>query len=73
MKGFYFDEHLYRPLADALTARGYHVVMAADVDMKAKDDDAEHLPYAAENDLVLVVTFDRPFAGRTQSRPIIQG
>jgi predicted nuclease of predicted toxin-antitoxin system len=67
MKGFYFDEHMYRPVAEGLIARGYHVTMAADVGMKSKDDDTEHLPYAAENDLILV-TFDRPFAGRAQSR-----
>lgn len=41
--------------------------MAIDVRMMSKDDDIEHLPYATENNLVLV-TFDRPFAGRTAKR-----
>jgi predicted nuclease of predicted toxin-antitoxin system len=67
VKGFYFDEHMRRAVAKALIERGYHVVMAVDVGMEHKDDDTEQLPYAAEHDLVLV-TFDRPFAGRTMSR-----
>ncbi len=41
--------------------------MAVDVGMEGKDDDSEHLPYATENDLV-IVTFDHPFAGRTMAR-----
>jgi hypothetical protein len=41
--------------------------MAVDVGMEGKDDDTEHLVYATEHDLVMV-TFDRPFAGRTMSR-----
>ncbi len=67
MTGFYFDEHMNRLVADALIKRGYQVVMAVDVDMKGKDDDTEHLPYATEHDLVMV-TFDHPFAGRTMAR-----
>jgi hypothetical protein len=35
--------------------------------MAGKDDDTEHLPYATEEHAVLV-TRDRPFAGRTQKR-----
>ncbi len=67
MIGFYFDEHMDRKVTRALIKRGYHVVMAVDVGMEAKDDDTEHLPYATENNLVMV-TFDQPFAGRTMSR-----
>ena len=67
MTGFYFDEHMNRVVADALIKRGYHVVMAVDVDMEGRDDDTEHLPYATECKLVMV-TFDHPFATRTMSR-----
>ena len=63
---FYFDEHMRRAVAQALMERGYQVVMAVDVDMAGKDDDTEHLTYATQNELVLV-TFDRPFAGRTMA------
>lgn len=66
-KGFYFDEHNSRAVANGLITRGIAVTMAVDVDMVEKDDDTEHLPYATERGLVMV-TFDRPFAGRTQSR-----
>jgi hypothetical protein len=41
--------------------------MAVDVDMVGKDDDTNHLPYASYRGLVMV-TFDRSFAGRTMSR-----
>lgn len=67
MIGFYFDEHMNRLVADALIEKGYEVVMAVDVGMEGKDDDTEHLSYAAEHDLVMV-TFDHPFAGRTMTR-----
>ena len=67
MNGFYFDEHMNRAVADALTQRGWSVVMAVDVGMMGKDDDTEHLPYAAAHDLILV-TFDHPFAARTMTR-----
>jgi predicted nuclease of predicted toxin-antitoxin system len=67
MRGFYFDEHMNRVVADALTQRGYHVIMAVDVGMTGKDDDTEHLAYAAEKNLIMV-TLDHPFAGRTMSR-----
>lgn len=63
---FYFDEMMVRKAAEQLVARGYTVVMAVDANMIGKDDDSEHLLYAAEHDLVMV-TFDRPFAGRTMS------
>ncbi len=66
MIGFYFDEYMNRAVADALIARGYQVVMAVDVNMVNKDDDTQHLPYAAEHGLVKV-TFDHPFASRTMS------
>ena len=41
--------------------------MAVDVDMVHKDDDTEHLPYAAENNAV-IFTRASPFAGRTMQR-----
>lgn len=63
--GFYFDEHIRRAVAEGLIKRGYTVVMANDVDMTGKDDDSEHLPYALARQLVMV-TLDKPFAGRTQ-------
>lgn len=65
--GFYFDEHMPRSAAKGLIDRGCDVVMAVDVEMVRKDDDHQHLPYAAERELVMV-TFDREFAGRTMSR-----
>jgi predicted nuclease of predicted toxin-antitoxin system len=61
---FYFDEMMSRIVASKLTEEGYDVVMAVDVGMMDKDDDTEHLVYAKEHSLVLV-TQDRPFAGRT--------
>ncbi len=64
---FYFDEMMVRKAAEQLSQRGHTVVMANDVGMTEKDDDAEHLPYATANNLV-VVTFDRPFAGRAMKR-----
>jgi len=63
---FYFDEHIARVVAEGLIAQGYQVTMAIDVGMEGKDDDTEHLALAAEKGLVMV-TFDRPFAGRTMS------
>jgi predicted nuclease of predicted toxin-antitoxin system len=65
MIGFYFDEHMNRAVAVALTQRGFQVVMAVDIGMEGKDD-AEHLTYATEHGLVMV-TFDHPFAGRTMA------
>ena len=59
----YFDEMMSRKAAEQLIQRGFGVVMAQDVGMQQKTD-PEHLAYAAENKLVLV-TFDRAFAGRT--------
>jgi predicted nuclease of predicted toxin-antitoxin system len=64
---FYFDEHAPRAVQRAIIERGYPVVMAVDVGMKSKDDDTEHLPYAAEHGLV-IFTRDRPFAGRVSKR-----
>lgn len=66
MTRFYFDEHMNRAVADALTERGDEVIMAVDVGMVGKDDDT-HLAYATQHNLV-TVTFDHPFAGRTMSR-----
>ena|SRR5258707_7695959 len=65
--GIFFDEHMSRDVAEGLHKRGFEVVMAADAGMRNKDDDSEILPYAAKHQLV-VVTFDRPFAGRTMKR-----
>jgi hypothetical protein len=65
--GFYLDEHISRKIAKGLRERGYRVVRAVDVGMTGKDDDTEHLPYATQNRLIMV-TLDRPFAGRTQKR-----
>jgi predicted nuclease of predicted toxin-antitoxin system len=59
---FYFDEMLSRKAAEQLVQRGYVVIMANDVGMTEKPD-SEHLVYATDKRLVLV-TFDRPFAGR---------
>lgn len=67
MIGFYFDEHMRHAVEKGLIQRGYTVVMAVETGMEGKDDDTGHLPYAAEHQLV-VVTFDRPFAGRTAKR-----
>ncbi len=63
INSFYFDEMMSREAAKQLTNRGYKIVMAVDVEMVEKDDLTEHLPYATEQGLILV-TFDRPFAGR---------
>ena len=64
---YYFDENMYRAVAKGLVSRGIPVVMAVGVGMMEKDDDTEHLPYATSHNLVLV-TLDRPFAGRTMRR-----
>ncbi|MFN8376650.1 MAG: DUF5615 family PIN-like protein [Anaerolineae bacterium] len=64
---FYFDEHLARSIGKGLIERGHTVVMATDAAMSGQDDDTGHLPYATENEMV-VVTCDRPFAGRTEKR-----
>lgn len=63
---YYFDEHMPRSAAKGLVRHGIHVTMAVDVGMSGKDDDGEHLPYATRTGMVMV-TFDRPFAGRTMS------
>ena len=68
---FYFDEHMRRAVAQGLAQRGYVATMAVDVNMVGKDDDTEHLPYARDQGLVMV-TFDRRFAGRTMSRTDLQ-
>jgi predicted nuclease of predicted toxin-antitoxin system len=67
MNGFYLDEHISRAVAKGLQAKGYNAIMAVDVGMESKDDDTEHLVYASTHHLVMV-TFDHPFANRTQKR-----
>ena len=64
---FYFDEMMARPLAEGLEQREIDVIMAVDVGMTGQDDDTGHLPYATEQDAVLV-TLDRAFAGRSMQR-----
>ncbi len=61
---FYFDEHMPRSVAREVEKCGYEVIMAIDVEMVGKDDDAEHLPFAKENNAI-IFTRDYPFAGRT--------
>jgi hypothetical protein len=56
-----------RAVEQGLLQRGYEIIMAVDVGMTEKDDDTEHLPYAATHEAVLV-TNDHPFAGRTMQR-----
>ncbi len=63
---FYFDEMMPRDVAKGLAALSFVVVMAVDVGMVEKDDLTEHLTYATKRSAVLV-TFDRPFAGKAQS------
>jgi len=60
---FYLDEMMPRAVFQALQARGIVAVMANDVGMTERDDMTEHLTYATANEYVLV-TADRPFAGR---------
>ncbi len=60
---FYFDEMMPHSVADQLTQAGIAVTLAVEVGMMGKDDLTEHLPYATQHNLVLV-TLDRPFAGR---------
>jgi predicted nuclease of predicted toxin-antitoxin system len=60
---FYLDEMVSRKIAEQLIRRGYSAVLAVDMSMAEKDDLTEHLPRATEQERVLV-TFDRPFAGR---------
>ncbi|MBN1966548.1 MAG: DUF5615 family PIN-like protein [Anaerolineae bacterium] len=64
---FYFDEHMPRAVERGLRERGHTVIMAVDVGMEGKDDDTEHLTYATQQAAVLV-TRDKPFAGRTAKR-----
>lgn len=59
---FYFDEMLNRPLAEALIKQDYTVILANDIDMTGKTD-SDHLSEATKRGMVLV-TLDRPFAGR---------
>jgi uncharacterized protein with PIN domain len=64
---FYFDEHMPRAVEKALITRGYEVLMAIDLGMKGKDDNTEHLPFATQQEAILV-TRDRAFAGRSMKR-----
>ena len=59
---YYFDEMLSRKAAEQLAQRGYIIIIANDVDMTEQKDE-DHLAYATANACILV-TFDRPFAGR---------
>jgi len=59
---FYFDEMMSRKAAEQLTRRGYIVLLANDVGMTQRLD-TEHLTYASNHNHVMV-TFDRPFAGK---------
>jgi len=60
---FYFDEMMMGKVAKQLQERGYSVIRAVEVGMTQKDDLTEHLVYATQHELVMV-TFDRPFAGK---------
>lgn len=62
---FYFDEMMRRAIAHELRLLGYRVIMANDVGMTQQPDES-HLEYATAQNLVLV-TLDRPFAGRAIS------
>ncbi len=62
---FYLDEHIARVVKEGLEKRGLQGTMAVEVGMSNKDDDTEHLPYAAERGFVLL-TNDRAFGGRSQ-------
>ena len=64
---FYFDEHMQRAVAEGLRRQNILVIMAVDVKMEGKPDD-EHLQYATERNTILV-TRDKPFAGRAMSQP----
>jgi len=63
---YYFDEMMPRPPAVQLVKLGYEVTMANDSGMTEKDD-FDHLAFAAEHGQVLV-TFDKPFAGKVMQR-----
>jgi len=63
---FYFDEMMPRTAADQLALRGYKTVLAVHVGMSEKDD-LEHLRFASSQGAVLV-TLDRPFAGRAMQQ-----
>jgi len=64
---FYFDEMMSHKVAEPLIAQGYTVIMAVNVGMEEKDDLADHLRFATENECVLV-TCDRKFAGLAMER-----
>jgi predicted nuclease of predicted toxin-antitoxin system len=60
---YYFDEMMSRTAANQLLKQGVEVVLANDVGMTGQED-SKHLEYAIQNGLIMV-TFDRPFVGRT--------
>jgi predicted nuclease of predicted toxin-antitoxin system len=64
---FYLDEMVSRKVAEQLIRHGHNAIMAVDVGMIEKDDLDEHLPLATSQGRVLV-TFDRPFAGRASQK-----
>ncbi len=57
---------LNRPLAEELHKLGCGVILANDIRMTGKRDE-EHLAEAAKRGLV-IVTLDKPFAGRTMKQ-----
>lgn len=61
---FYADEHISHSVIKALRAQNITITHAGELGMLAKDDDTEHLPFAASLGAVLF-TRDKPFAGRT--------
>jgi hypothetical protein len=60
---YYFDEMMPRSVANELIKLGIPTLMAVDMDMMESEDEA-HLVRAVQEGCVLV-TLDRPFAGRT--------
>jgi hypothetical protein len=63
---YYFDEHMPRVVADGLAQRDISVIMAFDAGMAGQPDEL-HLQCATEQKAVLV-TRDKPFAGRSKAQ-----
>ena len=64
---FYADEHISYAVIKAIRAQNITITHAGEAGMLAKDDDTDHLPFAATLGAVLV-TRDKPFAGRASGR-----
>ena len=62
MLSFYFDEHIPRRVKQEFSKRGITCELAVDAGNEGKPDE-EHLAFASARSLV-VVTRDKPFAGR---------